>query len=124
MSHCDPTIAGGSHIDRCVCRSRRGNELEIGETLDDVSEEWGPLTHDTDDVKRQQPLNQRLWFGKVVSKYSDIRSIAEYRPIGTLKRHVLVVVQNGDLVFRHWHPPPGGSGEGLVHQIASLFVSA
>src|SRR4029077_3712124 len=109
MNHCDPMIAGGSDIDRRVYRSRRGNELEIGKTLDHVSEQWGPLTHDTDDVKRQQPLNECPWFGKVVAKYSDIRSIAEHRPIRALKRHVLVVVQNGDLVFLHWHPPPGGS---------------
>jgi hypothetical protein len=101
MNHCYPVIAGGNDIDRRVYRSRRGNELEIGKALDDVSGQWGPLTHDTHDVKREQPLNHRLWFGKVVPKYRYIGSIAEYRPIGALKRHVLVVVQNSDLVFFH-----------------------
>src|SRR6266853_2441239 len=107
MNHCYPVIAGGNDIDRRVYRSRRGNELEIGKTLDDVSQQWGPLTHDTEDVKRQQPLNECLGFGKVVPKYRYIGSIAEHRPIGALKRHVLVVVQNSDLVFFHQRPRLG-----------------
>src|ERR1700716_3384935 len=57
VNYCDPMIAGSSKVDRRVCRSRRGDELEIGEALDDAARQWGPLTHDTDDVKRQQPLN-------------------------------------------------------------------
>jgi len=40
----------------------------------------------------------------VVLKYGDVRSIAEHRPIGALKRHILVIVQNSDLVLLHWHP--------------------
>jgi hypothetical protein len=31
-------------------------------------------------------------------KYGDVRSIAEHRPIGALQRHILVIVQNSDLV--------------------------
>jgi putative transcriptional regulator len=82
-------IGGGNNIDRRVYRSRRGDELEIGKALDEVSGQRGPLTHDTHDVKREQPLNHCLWFGKVVPKYRYIGSIAEYRPIDDLKRHVL-----------------------------------
>jgi len=29
----------------------------------------------------------------MVLKYANVRSIAEHRPIGTLKRHILVIVQ-------------------------------
>jgi len=45
--------------------------------------------------------------GEVVLKYGDVRSIAEHRPIGALKRHILVIVQNSNLVLLHWHPSRG-----------------
>ena len=57
---------------------------------DDVAEQRGPLAHDTDDVERQQPLDHRVRIGEVVLKDGDVRSIAEYRPIGALQRHGLV----------------------------------
>ena len=104
MNHCDPMIARGGDIDRRVSRSRRGNELEIGKALNDVAGQRGPLAHDTNDIKRQQPLNHGVRIGEVVLKYGDVRSIAEHRPIGALKRHILVIVQNSDLVLLHWHP--------------------
>src|SRR4029077_1216813 len=104
MNHCYPVIGGGNNVDRRVHRSRRGDELEIGEAFDEVSGQRGPLTHDTHDVEWEQPLNHCLWFGKVVVKYGYIGSIAEYRPIGALVRYVLVVVQNSDLVFLHQRP--------------------
>src|SRR6202022_3342071 len=56
------------------------------------------------DIKRQQPLNQGVRIGEMVLKYGDVRSVAEHRPIGALKRHILVIVQNSDLVLVHWYP--------------------
>src|ERR1700736_5237989 len=56
----------------------------------------------------QQPLNQGVRIGNMVLKYSDVRSIAEHRPIGALKRHILVIVQNSDLVLLHWYPSRSG----------------
>src|SRR5216684_8632101 len=103
VHYSDPMIASGGDIDRRVYRSRRGNELEIGKALNDVAGQWRPLAHDTYDIKRQQPLNHGVRIGEVVLKYSDVRSIAEHRPIGALKRHILVIVQNSDLVLLHWH---------------------
>src|ERR1700726_416037 len=104
VNHGDPMIARGGEIDRRVSKSRRGNELEIGKALNDVAGQWGPLAHDTNDIKRQQPLNQGVRIGDVVLKYSDVRSIAEHRPIRALKRRILVIVQNSDLVLLHWYP--------------------
>src|ERR1700716_4074518 len=49
-------------------------------------------------VRRRQRLNV---------EYGDVRSIAKRRPIGALKRHILVIVQNGDLVLLHWHQSRG-----------------
>src|SRR3989454_895720 len=115
-------IARGGDIDRRVSRSRRGNEPEIGNARNDVAGQRGPLAHDTNDIKRQQPLNQGVRSGDVVLKYGDVRSIVEHRPIGALKRHILVIVQNSDLVLLHWHPsrgdcfepsPPATSGSGV-----------
>src|SRR5712672_2734720 len=100
-------IGCGGEIDRRVSSSRRGNELEIGKALNDVAGQRGPLAHDTNDIKRQQPLNHGVWIGEVVLKYGDVRSIAKHRPIGGLKRHILVIVQNCDLVLLHWHPSRG-----------------
>jgi hypothetical protein len=40
----------------------------------------------------------------MVLKYGNVRSIADPRPIGARKRHILVIVQNSDLVLLHWHP--------------------
>src|SRR6202051_753302 len=97
-------IARGGAIDRRVSKSRRGNELEIGKALNDVAGQRGPLTHDTNDIKRQQPLNQGVRIRDVVLKYSDVRPIAEHRPIGALNRHILIIVQNSDLEFIHWYP--------------------
>src|SRR5438445_12829328 len=97
-------IARGDDIDRCVYGSRRGNELEIGKALNDVAGHRRPLAHDTNDIKRQQPLNHGVRIGEVVLKYGDVRSLAEPRPVGTLKRHILVIVQNSYLVLLHWHP--------------------
>src|ERR1700732_5427089 len=94
-------------IDRRVSRSRRGNELEIGKALNDAAGQRGPLAHDANDVKRQQPLNDSVRIGEVVLKYGDLRSIAEHRPVGALKRHILVIVQNSDLVVLHWYPSRG-----------------
>src|ERR1700694_4695468 len=104
VNHGDPMIAGGGDIDRRVSRSRRGDELEIGKALNDVAGQRGPLAHDTNDIKRQQPLNHSVRVGEMVLKYGDVRSIAEHRPIGALKRHSLVIVQNSDLELVHWYP--------------------
>ncbi len=49
----------------------------------------------------QQPLNHGVRIGEVVLQYGDVRSIMEHRPIGALKRHILVIVQNSDLVLLH-----------------------
>src|SRR6266567_2921183 len=49
-------------------------------------------------VRRRQRLNV---------EYGDVRSIAKHRPIGALKRHISVIVQNSDLVLLHWHPSRG-----------------
>src|SRR6267378_4658748 len=97
-------LARSGDIDRRVSRSGRGNELEIGKALNDVAGQRGPLAHNANDIKRQQPLNHGVRIGKVALKYGDVRSVAEHRPIGALKRHILVIVQNSDLVFLHWHP--------------------
>src|SRR6202790_1068725 len=104
VDYCDPMIARSDHIDRRVSRSRRGNEFEIGKAINDVAGQRGPLAHDTNDIKRQQPLNHGLRIGEVVLKYGDIRSITEHRPICALKRHILVIIQNSDLVLLHWLP--------------------
>jgi hypothetical protein len=40
-------------------------------------------------VKRQQPLDDSVRIGEVVLKCGDLRSIAEHRPVGALKRHIL-----------------------------------
>ena len=37
----------------------------------------------------------------MVLKDGDVRSLAEYRPIGALKRRILVIVQNSNLVRFH-----------------------
>src|SRR5260221_9501751 len=100
-------IACGGDIDRRVYSSRRGNELEIGKALDDTARQRGPLAHDTNDIKRQQPLNQGVRVGEVVLKYHDVRSMADHRPIGTLKRDILVIVPNSDQVLLHWRSPRG-----------------
>jgi hypothetical protein len=85
-------IANGGDIDGRVYGSRRGNQLEIGKPLDDSAGQRGPLAHNTNDIERQQPLNHGVWIGEVVLKYGDVRSVTEHRPIGTLKRHILVIV--------------------------------
>ena len=80
--HCDPAFARSGDVDRRLYRSRRGDELEIGKALDDDARQRGSLTHDTDDVERQQALNHGIWIGKMVVKYGDIRPITRYRPNG------------------------------------------
>src|SRR5258706_13281475 len=104
MGNHDPAIGSRNDVDRGVSRSRRGDELEIGKALNDVAGQRGALAHDTNDIKREQPLNHGLRIGEVVLKYDDVRSIAQYRPISALKRRILVIVQNSDLVLLHWHP--------------------
>src|SRR5882762_6606336 len=113
VKQCDPMLARSGDIDRRVYSSRRGNELEIGKALNDVAGQRGPLAHNANDIKRQQPLNYGVRIGKVVLKYGDVRSIAEHRPIGALKRHILVIVQDSDLVLLHWHPSRSDSFECL-----------
>ena len=100
-------IARGGHIGRRVSSPRRRYELEIGKALNDVAGQRCPLAHDTNDIKRQQPLNHGVRFGEVVLKYGDVRSIAEHRPIDAFKRDILVIVQNSDLVLLHWYPSRG-----------------
>src|SRR5258706_16454781 len=107
VNQCDPMIARGLDIDRRVSRSCRSNEFEIGKALNDLAGQRRPLAHETNDIKRQQPLNHGIRIGEVVMKYGDVRSLAEHRPIGTLKRRILVIVQNSDLVLLHWHPSRG-----------------
>jgi hypothetical protein len=113
-------IASGGDIDRRVYGSSRGNELEIGKALDDFAGQRGPLAHDTNDIKGQQPLNHGVRIGEVVLKHGDVGSITEHRPIGALKGHILVIVQNSDLVFLHWYPSraviDSAGEEGSVYQ--------
>src|SRR6202011_1513692 len=73
----------------------------------------GSLPHDAENIKGNQTSSERLQLGDMVLKYGDVCSIAEYRPIGALKRHILVIVQNSDLVLLHWHPSRGDSFECL-----------
>ena len=115
VNHCDPTIARGGEIDRRVSRSRRGNEFEIGKALNDVAGQRRPLAHDANDVKRQQPLNDSVRIGEVVLKYGDRRLIAEHRPVGALEGHILVIVQNSDLILLHLASIP----RGLIRRFAS-----
>jgi hypothetical protein len=63
VDHCDPMIARGGDIDRRAHSSRRGNELEMGKALNDVTGQRGPLAHDANDLKRQQSLNHGLRIG-------------------------------------------------------------
>ena len=56
------------------------------------------------DIKRQQPLNHGIRIGEVVLKHGDVSSITQHRPIGALKRRILVIVQNSDLAVRHGYP--------------------
>src|SRR5260370_613213 len=114
VKHCDLMIARGGDIDRRVYSSRRGNELEIGKALNDVAGQRGPLAHDTDDIKRQQPLNHGVRIGEVVLKYGNVSSITEHRPIGALKGHILIVVQNSDLVLLHGIRPALAKGRQIV----------
>jgi hypothetical protein len=104
VNHCDPMISRSGNIDRGVSWSRRGNELEIGKALDDVARQRGTLAHDTYDIKGQQSLNQRVGIGEMVLKYRDVHSIAKHRPIGAFQRHVLVVVENSNVVLLHRYP--------------------
>src|SRR5437016_2007150 len=113
VNHCDPMLACGDEIDCRVSRSGRGNELEIGKALNDVAGQRGPLAHNANDIKKQQPLNHGVRIGEVVLKYGDVRSIAEHRPIGALKRHILVIVQNSDLVLLHWYPSRTDSSKAI-----------
>jgi hypothetical protein len=99
-------IARSGHIDQRVSRSRRGDELEIGKAFYDAARQRGPLAHDANNIKRQQPLDHGIRIGEMVPKYRDVRSIAEHRPIGAHQRYILVIVQNCDLVFLHWYPAP------------------
>jgi hypothetical protein len=121
-------IARGGNINRRVYSSSRSNELEIGKALNDVAGQRGPLAHDTNHIKRQQPLNHGVWIGEVVLKYGYVRSIAEQRPISALKRYILVIVQHSDFVLLHWHlsvaidSALASSDEGSVQQIVSSFV--
>ena len=69
VNHCNPMIARGGDINRRVHGSSRGNELEIRKALDDFAGQRGPLAHDANDIKRQQPLNQGVRIGDVVLKY-------------------------------------------------------
>src|SRR5579863_9273301 len=107
VNYRDPVVAGGGDIDRRVSGSRRGDELEIWKTVNDVARQRGAFPHDTNDIKRLQPLNQGVRIGEVVLKYRDVRSIAEQRPIGALKRHILIIIQDSDLVLLHWHSSCG-----------------
>ena len=54
----------------------------------------GSLPHDAENIKGKQASSERLQLGDMVLKYGDVRSIAEHPPIGALKRHILVIVQN------------------------------
>src|SRR5690349_15290680 len=91
-------VARGGNIDRRVYRSRRGNELELGKALNDVAGQRGPLAHDTNDIKKAATAQLRRPDRRGGHEYGDVRSIAEHRPIGALQRHILVIVQNSDLV--------------------------
>ena len=50
-------IARGGDIDRRVRGSRRGNELEIGKTLNDGAGQRCSLAHDADHVERPEALD-------------------------------------------------------------------
>src|SRR5260370_4926973 len=91
VNHRDPMIARGANINRRVYSSSRSNELEIGKALNDVAGQRGPLAHDTNHIKRQQPLNHGVWIGEVVLKYSYVRPITEQRPIVAFMRRIVVV---------------------------------
>jgi len=81
--------------------------LRLGRRSITLPGHWGPLAHDTNDIKREQPCNHGLRIDEVVLKYGDVDSIAKHRPIGAFKRHVLVIVQNSDLVPFISAPPAG-----------------
>ena len=66
-----------------------------------IARQGGPLAHDTNDIKRQQPLNHGLSIGEVVLKYGNVRSVSEHRPISTPQRNILVIVKNGNPALFH-----------------------
>ncbi len=106
MGNRDPVICCCSDVDRRIDGPGRADEFEIGEALDDAARERGALTHDADDIERKEPSYDAIGVVDVILKYGDVRPIAEHRPVGALKRYVLIVVQNGDLVSLHPAPLP------------------
>src|SRR6266404_5930987 len=58
-------------------------------------------------------MSLRLGRRSMTLRGSEVRSVAQYRPIGAIKRHILVIVQKSDLVLLHWHSSRGDSFECL-----------
>jgi len=103
MDYCDPMIAGSGDVDRRVTGPVEAMSLRW-EGVDDDAGQWGSLTHEHRRCQKGSNDQSRHLGRQGGSEYAiSARSrIATNRRV---KRHVLVVVQNSDLVFLHWPDP-------------------
>src|SRR5713226_289614 len=98
MKNLDASAFHRFDINGRISCSRRSNELQIRQTIQQRSRHRGPLPHDAENIKGKQTSNERLQLGDMVLKYRDLRIPGNRRPISRLQGYLLIVVQ-----YRYFH---------------------
>src|SRR5260370_817817 len=66
-----------------------------------------PLSCTAATSNARKQTNKGRGRGGGVRKAGNAPPMGEPRPTGALSRHILIIVQNSDLVLLHWHPSCG-----------------
>ena len=92
----DPTLHGRAHLDGRVAHSRRHQELEPRQLLEERARKRGPLTHGHHRVEVGESSGHRADRTNMVGKDHQLGPRGETRPVGHATGNALIVVQDRD----------------------------
>jgi hypothetical protein len=85
-------------VDGLVPDAGGDQQLQVGQPLEDLGTEPGPLAHRDDHVEGLEAGDQRVGVRDVVVELDDVDRFGDLRPVGEGVRDGLVVVEDGDAV--------------------------
>src|SRR6185503_9839235 len=87
-------FGAGFDVEGIVPGSGRDQQLQVGQGLDDLAGEGGPLAHADYDSETLQGLDRLILAAEWLVEDLDVDVFGDRRPVGETHRNVLVIIQN------------------------------
>ncbi len=81
-------------IDRGVAHAGGDQEFEIGQRVDNLFRETGPLAHGDDDLEALQRGDDLVGPAEMFIEHLELDLAFDFRPVGDFEDDILIVVEN------------------------------